>query len=70
MAANLLEDEINHVLYSSNKDWVSVETKLHRELNPSELLQLTEAQAGDRFYLRLNDNKSSFSAIMQFKISK
>ncbi|MDU6091822.1 MAG: isochorismate synthase, partial [Staphylococcus lugdunensis] len=55
MAANLLEDEINHVLYSSNKDWVSVETKLHRELNPSELLQLTEAQAGDRFYLRLND---------------
>ena len=28
MAANLLEDEINHVLYSSNKDWVSVETKI------------------------------------------
>ena len=70
MAANLLEDEINHVLYSSNKDWVSVETKLHRELNPSELLQLTEAQAGDRFYLRLNDNKSSFfgyHAIQKFQ---
>ena len=40
---------------------------LNKSLTPSELFNLTEKQAGDRFYLRLNDNMSSFSAIMQFK---
>ena len=49
---------------------VSVEVKIDRELAPDELFNLTESQAGDRFYFRLNDNASSFSAIMSFKDSK
>ena len=67
MAANLMEDKIMESIYESNKNWVSVEVVLNKSLTPSELFNLTEKQAGDRFYLRLNDNMSSFSAIMQFK---
>lgn len=70
MAANLMEDKIMESIYESNKNWVSVEVVLNKSLTPSELFNLTEKQAGDRFYLRLNDNMSSFfgyHAIQRFK---
>ena len=64
MVANIKEDDIIESIYESNKIWVSVEVKIDRELAPDELFNLTESQAGDRFYFRLNDNASSFSAII------
>ena len=70
MAVNLMEDKIMESIYESNKNWVSVEVVLNKSLTPSELFNLTEKQAGDRFYLRLNDNMSSFfgyHAIQRFK---
>ncbi|BGE82780.1 isochorismate synthase [Staphylococcus petrasii] len=70
MAANLKEDEIIESIYESNKNWISVEVILNRTLPPTALFQLTEDQAGDRFYLRLNDNQSSFfgyHAVQRFK---
>ena len=70
MVANIKEDDIIESIYESNKSWISVEVKIDRELAPDELFNLTESQAGDRFYFRLNDNASSFSAIMLFKDSK
>lgn len=67
MAANLKEDEIIESIYESNKNWISVEVILNRTLPPTALFQLTEDQAGDRFYLRLMIISLRFSAIMQFK---
>lgn len=70
MAANIKEDDIIESIYESNKSWVSVEVKIDRELTPDELFNLTESQAGDRFYFRLNDNTSSFfgyHAVQRFK---
>lgn len=70
MAANIKEDDIIESIYESNKSWVSVEVKIDRELAPDELFNLTESQAGDRFYFRLNDNASSFfgyHAVQRFK---
>ena len=72
MAANIKEDDIIESIYESNKSWVSVEVKIDRELAPDELFNLTESQAGDRFYFRLNDNASSFfgyHAVQRFKIT-
>ena len=60
MVANIKEDDIIESIYESNKSRVSVEVKIDRELAPDELFNLTESQAGDRFYFRLNDNASSF----------
>ena len=68
--ANIKEDDIIESIYESNKSWVSVEVKIDRELAPDELFNLTESQAGDRFYFRLNDNASSFfgyHAVQRFK---
>ena len=59
-------------LYASTKDWVSVETELNRTIDPSTLFYLTEQDAGDRFYMRLNDNHSSYfgyHAVQRFKIT-
>ena len=72
MAANIKEDDIIESIYESNKSWVSVEVKIDRELTPDELFNLTESQAGDRFYFRLNDNTSSFfgyHAVQRLKIT-
>ena len=60
MTVNVREDEIVDKLYGSSKDWVSVEVELDKQLDPSTLFHITESQAGDRFYLRLNDNQSSY----------
>ncbi|UDI78676.1 isochorismate synthase [Staphylococcus taiwanensis] len=60
MAANLKEDDIIESIYESNKNWVSVEVKIDKVFSPDELFYLTDDQAGDRFYFRLNDNTSSF----------
>lgn len=70
MAANMIEDGITEALYSSNKEWVSVEKIINRTLTPSELFQMTDDKAGDRFYMRLKGNQSSFfgyHAIQRFK---
>lgn len=70
MAANLKEGEIIESIYKSNKSWVSVEVVLDKTLTPDALFHLTEDQAGDRFYFRLNDNTSSFfgyHAVQKFK---
>ncbi|PTE69848.1 isochorismate synthase [Staphylococcus devriesei] len=70
MAANLKEGEIIESIYESNKSWVSVEVVLDKTLTPDALFHLTEDQAGDRFYFRLNDNTSSFfgyHAVQKFK---
>ena len=67
MAVNVKEEDIVDKLYASTKDWVSVETELNRTIDPSTLFYLTEQDAGDRFYMRLNDNHSSYFDIMQFK---
>ena len=58
MAVNVKEEDIVDKLYASTKDWVSVETELNRTIDPSTLFHLTEQDAGDRFYMRLNDNHS------------
>ena len=60
MTVNVREDEIVDKLYGSSKDWVSVEVEIEKQLDPSKLFHITESQAGDRFYLRLNDNQSSY----------
>ena len=58
MAVNVKEEDIVDKLYASTKDWVSVETELNRTIDPSTLFHLTEQDAGDIFYMRLNDNHS------------
>ncbi|WP_332910092.1 isochorismate synthase MenF [Staphylococcus aureus] len=57
-------------IYGSSKEWVSVEVKLSQSLDPSTLFHLTDNEAGDRFYMRLNDNRTSYfgyKAIQLFK---
>ncbi|MGT0244303.1 hypothetical protein ACVNP1_13135 [Staphylococcus aureus] len=44
--------------------------KLSQSLDPSTLFHLTDNEAGDRFYMRLNDNRTSYfgyKAIQLFK---
>ena len=71
MATGVLEDDIVKEIYDSSKEWVSVEVKLSQSLDPSTLFHLTDNEAGDRFYMRLNDNRTSYfgyKAIQLFKI--
>ncbi len=70
MATGVLEDDIVKEIYDSSKEWVSVEVKLSQSLDPSTLFHLTDNEAGDRFYMRLNDNRTSYfgyKAIQLFK---
>ena len=70
MDVNVDEQAIVDKLYESTKDWVSVEVELNKTMKPSVLFHLTEKDAGDRFYMRLNDNYSSYfgyHAIHRFK---
>ncbi len=70
MDVNVKEDDIVDKIYESTKDWVSVEIKVDKSFEPSTLFHLTEQNAGDRFYMRLNDNYSSYfgyHAIQRFK---
>ena len=70
MAVNVKEEDIVDKLYASTKDWVSVEVEIDRTIEPSALFRLTEQEAGDRFYMRLNDNYSSYfgyHAVQRFK---
>ena len=70
MDVNIDEQAIVDKLYESTKDWVSVEVELNKTMKPSVLFHLTEKDAGDRFYMRLNDNYSSYfgyHAIHRFK---
>ncbi|MBE5664112.1 isochorismate synthase MenF [Staphylococcus sp. SS60] len=70
MATGVTEDDIVKEIYDSSKEWVSVEVKLSQSLDPSTLFHLTDNQAGDRFYMRLNDNRTSYfgyKAIQLFK---
>ena len=70
MDVNVDEQAILDKLYESTKDWVSVEVELNKTMKPSVLFHLTEKDAGDRFYMRLNDNYSSYfgyHAIHRFK---
>ena len=70
MDVNVDEQAILDKLYESTKDWVSVEVELNKTMKPSVLFHLTEKDAGDRFYMRLNDNYSSYfgyHAIQRFK---
>ena len=60
MATGVLEDDIVKEIYGSSKEWVSVEVKLSQSLDPSTLFHLTDNEAGDRFYMRLNDNRTSY----------
>ncbi len=67
----VLEDDIVKEIYGSSKEWVSVEVKLSQSLDPSTLFHLTDNEAGDCFYMRLNDNRTSYfgyKAIQLFKI--
>ena len=70
MATGVLEDDIVKEIYDSSKEWVSVEVKLSQSLDPSTLFHLTDNEAGDRFYMRLNDNRTSYFATKQFNYSK
>ena len=70
MATGVLEDDIVKEIYDSSKEWVSVEVKLSQSLDPSTLFHLTDNEAGDRFYMRLNDNRTSYLATKQFNYSK
>ena len=54
MDVNVDEQAIVDKLYESTKDWVSVEVELNKTMKPSVLFHLTEKDAGDRFYMRLN----------------
>lgn len=70
MATGVTEDDIVKEIYDSSKEWVSVEVKLSQSLDPSTLFHLTDNEAGDRFYMRLNDNQTSYfgyKAIQLFK---
>ncbi|MEQ6029414.1 isochorismate synthase [Staphylococcus saccharolyticus] len=70
MDVNVKEDDIVDKIYESTKDWVSVEIEVDKSFEPSTLFHLTEQNAGDRFYMRLNDNYSSYfgyHAIQRFK---
>ncbi|SUM73138.1 isochorismate synthase [Staphylococcus saccharolyticus] len=70
MDVNVKEDDIVDKIYESTKDWVSVEIKVDKSFEPSTLFHLTEQNAGDRFYMRLNDNYSSYfgyHAVQRFK---
>ena len=70
MAVNVKEEDIVDKLNASTKDWVSVEVEIDRTIEPSALFRLTEQEAGDRFYMRLNDNYSSYfgyHAVQRFK---
>ena len=70
MTVEVREDEIIERVYKSNYDFVSVEAKINRELNPVELFQLTEDEAGNRFYFKKNNNQMSFfgfNALKRYK---
>ena len=70
MDVNVKEDDIVDKIYESTKDWVSVEIEVDKSFEPSTLFHLTEQNAGDRFYMRLNDNYSSYfgyHAVQRFK---
>ncbi|MDK7114193.1 isochorismate synthase [Staphylococcus pettenkoferi] len=70
MTVEVREDEIIERVYKSNHDFVSVEAKINRELNPVELFQLTEDEAGNRFYFKKNNNQLSFfgfNALKRYK---
>ena len=70
MTVEVREDEIIERVYKSNHDFVSVEAKINRELNPVELFQLTEDEAGNRFYFKKNNNQMSFfgfNALKRYK---
>ena len=69
MDVNVDEQAIVDKLYESTKDWVSVEVELNKTMKPSVLFHLTEKMLGP-FYMRLNDNYSSYfgyHAIHRFK---
>ena len=70
ITTGVLEDDIVKEIYGSSKEWVSVEVKLSQSLDPSTLFHLTDNEAEIAFYMRLNDNRTSYFATKQFNYSK
>lgn len=60
MTTGVQEDYILEHIYDCSNEWVSVEVKLSQSLSPSTLFQLTQDEAGNRCYMRLNDNQTSY----------
>ncbi len=60
MATAVLEDDIIKEIYGSSKEMSSLKWRLSQSLDPSTLFHLTDNEAGDRFYMRLNDNRTSY----------
>ncbi|MCU5746022.1 isochorismate synthase [Staphylococcus sp. SQ8-PEA] len=67
MTVEVKDNEIIQAVYQSNLDFVSVEAKIDRELDPVELFQLTDDEAGNRFYYKKNDNTLSFFGMKALK---
>lgn len=67
MTLDVKESEIVEAVYESKHTWVSVETKLNYELDPSVLFHITEDFAGDRFYFKKMTTKLHSLAIMLLK---
>lgn len=60
MSVDVREDEIVAAVHASERTWVSVEAQIDYELDPTILFQLTEENAGDRFYFKKNDSTASY----------
>ncbi|EHJ08462.1 isochorismate synthase [Staphylococcus simiae] len=70
MTTGIDKDYITSEIYECSKEWVSVEVKLTQQLDPITLFQLTDKHRGDRFYMRLNDNQTSYFGYAAVKIFK
>ncbi|KIX90003.1 isochorismate synthase [Staphylococcus microti] len=60
MTVDAREQAINEAVKQADQRWVSIEVKLSRSLDPVTLFHVTNEAAGNRFYFRLNDNKTSY----------
>lgn len=60
MTVDVGEQAIVEAVNQTKLQWVSVEVKLERILDPITLFEMTKEDAGNRFYFRLNDNQTSF----------
>ena len=60
MTVDVCEQAIMDAVKQTTQQWVSIEVKLQKQLDPITLFEMSKEDAGDRFYFQLNDSKTTF----------
>ncbi|MBI5975959.1 isochorismate synthase [Staphylococcus canis] len=60
MTVDVGEQAIAEAVSQTKLQWVSIDVKLKRQLDPITLFEFTKKDAGNRFYFQLNDSETSF----------